>query len=487
MTTPHRHTVRTKVFLLVGLLVLGIASPAQARDKPKPNVLFIAIDDLRPELGCYGARHIHSPHIDRLAQRGVLFNRAYCQCPVCGPSRASLLLGVYPRGIQKQSWSAEEMRPGTVTLPQAFRQAGYHTVSNGKIFHDFQDTASRSWSEPPFSLVNGKDFNHLTHLDPASKQFILRKNNRGPFYEAPDVPDDAYIDGRTCQKAIRDMRRLAKMNKPFFLACGFVRPHLPFYAPKKYWDRYDRETIQVADNPYRPKNAPASLRGSREFGSYHDRDIKYNSPQFHKIARHGYYACVSYVDGLVGKLLAELDELELRDKTIVVLWGDHGWNLGEHAFWSKHNTLHNSTRVPLIISAPGCAKSARAEGMVGLVDLYPTLCELAGIKPPSHLEGASVAPLLKDPKQPGKPAEFTRWNHCHTITTPDHAFTQWDNPPQHRMLFDHEKDPDENVNVSELPGYQATVKKLNRLLIDQASRIDKSHGGKSAHVNIESD
>jgi arylsulfatase A-like enzyme len=255
---------------------------------------------------------------------------------------------------------------------------------------------------------------------------------------------------------------LAKLDKSFFLACGFVRPHLPFYAPKKYWDLYDREKIELAHNRYAPKNAPDALTGSGEFKSYHDRNIEYNSLEFHKIARHGYYACVTYADALVGKLLSTLDELELRENTIVVLWGDHGWNLGEHNYWSKHNLLHTSKHAPLIISAPGFNKNIKTDGIVELVDIYPTLCDLAGIGLPQQLDGTSMVPLMQNPKQVGKKAAYTRWQNGASITTTDFTYTEWDN--QQRMLFDLKKDPDENVNVAEKPDYKETVEKLSQLL-----------------------
>jgi len=311
--------------------------------------------------------------------------------------------------------------------------------------------------------VNGpKENNHLTFHDKDSANYIERKKNRGPFFEAPDVPDNTYIDGQTCEKTIKDMHRLAKMDKPFFLACGFVRPHLPFYAPKKYWDLYDRETIAIATNRYTPKNAPRSLTGSGEVHSYHDRDIKYNSKEFHKIARHGYYACVSYADALVGKLLETLDELELRDNTIVVVWGDHGWNLGEHNYWSKHNLLHNSTHAPLIISAPGFKRNVTTDGIVELLDLYPTLCELSGIKLPEHLEGKSMVPLLHNPNLPGKKAAFTKWQKGVVVTTRDFTYTKYSNN-QH-MLYDHRIDPGENNNVVDVAKYEETVKLLSKII-----------------------
>jgi len=446
------------------LLLPGAAIAAQPT-REHASVLFIAIDDLRPELGCYGADHIKSPHIDALASRGITFHRAYCQFPVCGPSRASLLSGLYPtaeRFKDNNAW-VEREASGLDTLPGAFRRAGYYTIGNGKLFHHLSDTARHSWSEPPFSLVNGpKENNHMTFHDNESAKFVGGRKNRGPFFEAPDVPDATYIDGQTCDKSIKDLRRLAAMDQPFFLACGFVRPHLPFYAPKKYWDLYDRETIELADNRYAPKNAPRWLASSREVLSYHGRGIKYNSTEFHRIARHGYYACVSYADVLVGRLMQTLDELEIRDNTVVVLWGDHGWHLGEHDYWAKNNLLHNALRAPLIISAPGFKRDVDANGIVELIDIYPTLCELAGIEPPSHLQGQSMVPLMRDPTAGGKEAALSRDTRGVVITTKDHLYAEYLHGG--RMLFDRAIDPAENVNVAENSDYARTLARMRKLL-----------------------
>ncbi len=446
------------------MLFQPVPALGQNQDHPpkQANILFLAIDDLRPELGCYGAEHIHSPHIDALACEGVLFKRAYCQAPHCGPSRTSLLTGIRARK-PAMHMSVDELAPGTLTLPAAFRQAGYYTVCNGKIFHQLDDMAGESWSEAPFSLVNGnKENNHLTLHDEESAQYILEKNKRGPFYEAPDVPDNTYIDGQTCEKTIQDLQRIAKLDQPFFMACGFVRPHLPFYAPKKYWDLYDKDSIEIANNPFRPLNSPEALKGSPEFHSYHSRNIEYNSKEFHKIARQGYYACVSYADALVGNILSALDELGLRENTIVVLWGDHGWNLGEHSFWSKHNLLYTSKHAPLIISAPGFSTNVATSSIVELIDIYPTLCDLAGIETPEHLEGLSLVPLLTDPEMAIKPAAFTCWDEGASVTTQDFSYTEYDNGE--RMLFDLRKDPNENINLADSPEYNKQMDSLSKLL-----------------------
>lgn len=449
-------------FALILCICCAFGSVVYARDK-RPNVLFIAIDDLRPELGCYGSEHIKSPNIDKVAAEGLLFERAYCQVPVCGPSRSSLLTGIRPTQKTADIWTADKFAPNARTLPQAFKEAGYYTISNSKIFHGPEQAAKRSWSEKPTGHQN-----HLDFFEPSSRNFRHKRNKRGPFFEAPDVPDNTYLDGQTCEKSLKDLRRLAEMDKPFFLGVGFVRPHLPFYAPKKYWDMYNREEIPLAENRFRPKNAPPALTGSREVMSYHLRKVKYNSDEFHKISRHGYFACVTYIDTLVGRIVALLDELDLRDNTIVVIWGDHGWHLGEHNMWAKGNLLHNSTRVPLIISAPGFKKKIRIEGIVELIDMYPTLCELAGIKLPEHLDGTSMVPLMEKPKMKWKKAAFTRYKDGYMVTTEAHNYTEYSNGQ--RMLYDRSKDPAENENIADAEESKDIVKKLGSILANGAKK-----------------
>jgi arylsulfatase A-like enzyme len=429
--------------------------------KTKPNVLFIAVDDLRPELGTYGSSWIKSPNIDKLANEGTKFNKAYCQVPLCGPSRASLLSGIRPN--EKRFYDNNDALVNSIsdaiTLPQVFREQGYNTVSNGKIFHHPNDTAKRSWSQPPYDLTNP---GHMRMNDPESKKYINPVTQNGPFYEYVDVEDEAYIDGQICEKTINDLRKLNNSEKPFFLACGFVRPHLPFYAPKKYWDMYDRDEIDLADNRFRPTNAPDSLRASGEVHQYHLRDVKYNSNEFHKIARHGYYACVSYADNLVGKLLDELDKLNLRDNTIVVLWGDHGWLLGEHNFWSKHYLLHDAIKTTLIVSAPGYKKNIKTDSIVELIDIYPTLCDLTGIEVPKNVQGKSMKKLLNSPASQHKEYAFSRFLEGDTVITKKYIYTEYKSGD--KMLYDLDKDPNENKNVVNLPDYQDIKKRLSKRL-----------------------
>ena len=445
------------------MLAAGLMTPGfslASRPKTKPNVLFIAVDDLRPELGCYGANWIKSPHIDELAAEGMVFKRAYCQVAVCGASRASLLTGLRPtadRFLKYYTWAQKEV-PGAMTLPEEFRKNGYHCISNGKIFHHQQDTADRSWSDPPFKPRGG-----WKTLDPASKSMKGKKKGQGPFFEAPDVPDDAYRDGKVAEKTIRDLKRMKQSGKPFFIGCGFFKPHLPFYAPKKYWDLYDRDKIPIADNRFRPQNAPKALRGSKEIRSYHNRFLEYNSREWHKTARHGYAACVSYIDARIGKVMQTLNEIGLRDNTIVILWGDHGWHLGEHNFWSKHNVMHRATHSPLIVSAPGSPKNRSSQRLVEFVDIYPSLCQLAGISTTNQdLQGTSFVPLLNDPDRPWKKAAFSKYGRAVSVITKRYNYSEFKNGQ--RMLYDRQLDPEENINVAEDPKYQTAVPQLSLLL-----------------------
>jgi arylsulfatase A-like enzyme len=459
------------------LMALSVAAPAQSRSQrpatPRPNILFIVVDDLRPELGCYGRRHVHTPNIDRLAAEGMRFSQAYCQVPVCGASRASVLSGLrpkYPGRFTEAYTYAQKDAPDAVPLPAVLKQNGYTTVSNGKVFHNRDDWES-AWSAPPwhglkYTRTWARDNFDGLWLDPASAKNLNPKNHRGPHFEAAGVPDNAYHDGKLADKTIADMARLARSSQPFFLACGFWRPHLPLNAPKRYWDMYDRADIALADNRFLPEHLPQQCRGSGEILSYAGVRGRLDDDAFHAVTRHAYYACVSYVDAQIGRLLHALDELDLADNTIVVLWADHGWHLGEHTFWGKHNTLHNALQVPLIVRVPG-KKPGRCDALVELVDIYPTLCDLAAVAPPAHLEGDSFAPLLDSPDLPWKKAVFSEWRRGRTITTERFGYTRWRDESGKavaRMLFDHVSDPAENRNIAADPSNAETVRKLDQTL-----------------------
>jgi iduronate 2-sulfatase len=450
---------------LLPVLVAGtLASLALAADKP--NVLFIAIDDLRPELGCYGSAQVKTPHIDQFASQAMVFTRAYCQVPVCGASRASLFTSVLPTPKRFVSFKsrADADVPGATTLPQAFKNAGYTTISLGKVFHNQRDCAERSWSEPPWR----PDASHAKSHDPETT-LRLSQRKRGRIYEAPEVDDLAYGDGQTAARAIADLRRLKKAGQPFFLGVGFIRPHLPFYAPKKYWDLYDRQDIVPATNRDRPRDAPAALRGSGEFRSYHLADYDIQSDAWHRMMRHGYMASTSYVDKLVGDVLAELERLELDKSTIIVLWGDHGWHLGEHNFWGKHNTMHLAMRVPLIIKVPG-SKNGRCQALVETSDLFPTLCEFAGLAVPKTVQGRSFQSLFDSPQQKFRTVAYSRFGPGDAVITDRFTYTRY-RQGRGEMLYDLVEDPQENRNVAADPQYQKHLAELQALL---KTRLDEA-------------
>jgi iduronate 2-sulfatase len=461
-------TVLTPIILALSMISAS-ARAQKAQPHKKPNILFIAIDDLRPELGCYGGPQVQSPNLDKLASQGMLFNRAYCQVAVCGASRASLMTGILPTPKRFRNYltRADQDAPKAKTLPQVFKEAGYTTLSNGKIFHHRDDSEQESWSEPAW---RAKSDNRDAQDSKTYRK--LSKKGRGLIYEHADVPDNAYVDGKIAEKTISDLQRLRKSGKPFFLACGFIKPHMPFYAPKKYWDLYDRDKIQMADNRFRPKNAPKSLRGSGEYRSYQLGDFKVNSDDWHRMMRHGYLACVSYVDRLVGNVLAELEKQGLAENTIVVVWGDHGWHLGEHDFWGKHNTMHLSTRVPLIVKAPGMT-AGRSEALVETSDIFSTLCSLANIPVPDTVQGRSFAAILNRPKQTFREVAYSRFGSGDAVITDRYAFTRYRDGA--RMLYDHKKDPKENVNVAESPEYEEVIVKMKTLL---AKRIQEASDAK---------
>ncbi len=451
--------VTSRLQTSLSVLACVFAFAANAAEPARPNVLFIAIDDLRPELGCYGATHVKTPNIDKFAAQALLFKRAYCQVPVCGASRASLMTGVLPTPTRftNAKIRADQQAPDAVTLPQVFRSNGYTTLANGKIFHSSADTAERSWSESPRS----SGLSHSTALDPATAK-AKSAAGRNRMYESPDVPDNAYGDGKVAERTIADLRKLKEAGKPFFLACGFIRPHMPFYAPKKYWDLYEREKIAIAPNRARPENAPAGLKGSGEYKNYHFGDYTDGTDDFHRMMRHGYYASVSYADQLAGQVLAELERLGLAENTIVVIWGDHGWNLGEHNFWGKHNTLDSAVRVPLIIRLPGKTSGQQTTSLVGLYDLFPTLCSLANLPVPESVQGQSFAALFENPQQPFRDAVYTRYVKGDAVVTDQLVYTSYG--PDGEMLFDLRKDPAENTNVIAQPAYESHAKRLRAQL-----------------------
>jgi len=497
-------TSRCRAALRLGALLAPVllALPGRVPAAECPNVLFIAVDDLKPELGCYGRTHVHSPNIDRLAASGFRFERAYCQVAVCGATRTSLLSGLRPdsTGVYGNTIHFRKVVPEVVTLPQHFKRRGYHVEGMGKIFHHddppswsvplaWPETPHLTWRRPENAeLVRRKreDFERLRAEYHARGEkvpwAIERRGTRGPAYEAGDVPDNAYFDGELCEMALAALRRCAEREQPFFLAVGFIKPHLPFVAPKRYWDLYDPAEIELADNPLKPKGAPdLAMHNWGELRTYHG--IPKSGSLDDELARtlvHGYYASVSYTDAQVGRVLDELERLELRERTIVILWGDHGWHLGDHGLWCKHSNFESATHAPLIVRVPGMTDAGgSSRALVEFLDIYPSLCELAGLPLPEHLAGRSFAPLLKDPDAAWKPAALSQYPRGpamgRSMRTDRYRLTVWqdrkDREKVHAVeLYDHQTDSAENVNLAADPAYAERVKELLALFDKQWPR-----------------
>jgi arylsulfatase A-like enzyme len=455
--------------LVVIMALFGCTAEAQQ------NVLFIIVDDLRTELPVYGKDHIHAPNIERLAGEGVVFANAYANVPVCGASRASLMTGLRPTRNRFLDYDsrADEDAPGVVALHAFLKAQGYHTESMGKVFHGRDDLAD-GWSMPPWLAQEAVPRNQATgfrNYQLPENIAAFREHGTGPATESADLPDNAYFDGQTAERAVAALERYANGGQPFFLAVGFVKPHLPFTAPKRYWDLYEADDIDLARVNVMPEGIPPEAR--HPFGELRhysdvpdDRDVPVDDELARKL-RHGYYASVSYADAQVGRVLDALRDLELADSTIVVLIGDHGWSLGDHGLWAKHSPFDVATRTVAMVRAPGLGAKGRAEGLIEFVDIYPTLIDLLNLEPPGHLQGESFRPLLADPAAPGKKAVFPRWKHADVVKTSEYALTTWSNPQGDvlaEMMFDHETDRDETMNIAEDKQYELQKGELELLL-----------------------
>jgi len=457
----HRSlTLFLAAIALLAAIPLGSAVGAEAR----PNVLMFAVDDLRPEIDTYGVERMVTPHLDRLAERGVRFDRAYCNIAVCGASRASLMSGLRPTPWRFTSYSTRKDKdaPEAPSLPMTFKQAGYTTISNGKVYHHRTDDRT-AWSQEPWR----PETSSIWWAKPENRQ----GPGRGPAYESADEPDSIYPDFQIAQKTIEDLRGLAERDEPFFLACGFYRPHLPFVAPKRYWDLYPPDEVTLPENMYFPRDLDNAFAYSwGEMRKYSGVPAK--GPVSDEMARElirGYHACVSLVDAQVGRVMEELERLGLAENTVVVLWGDHGWQLGEHAMWCKHTNFEVAVRTPLLIAAPGAKTRGTTPRLVEYVDLYPTLCDLAGLDQPGHVQGRSLVPLLADLDAPHKDAVFSRHGGGDSIKTDRYRYTEMragrgKGALRGTALFDHQKDPDENQCVVDDPEYADVVAELKAQL-----------------------
>ena len=493
---------------LVALFLLTSLSSLHAADAPmeKPNVLFVVSDDLKPLLGCYGTQWIRSPNIDQLAARGTLFRANYCQVSFCAPTRFSLLTGLRPdsTGVylnpDRPSDILRSRLPNVVTLPQQFRNHGYithpiHKVFDGRTVDAGHDKAS--WTVPygPWKLAHGEKPAPGGYQDPTTKARLAEATKQGqrasgPATEGCDIADNAYHDGGVARTAAARIREFAQTQQPFFLAVGFVKPHLPFIAPKKYWDLYDSRSLPLAPFQQLPLQSPHDLGFYSHSGELrHYSNVSKTGPIPEPLQRelvHGYAACVSYIDAQVGLLIRTLEECRIADNTIICFWGDHGFHLGEHGHWGKLTNYEDATRSPLIIAAPGFVGGGQVTALTEFLDLYPTLCELAGLPIPAHVEGKSLVPLLRGEdvtlheaaitqmlRRSGKNATMG-WS----LRTRRYRYLEWrianlgNNKPVFGKepiaveLYDYGTDPLERENLADRPEY-ARVLKTRQQLFDK--------------------
>ena len=509
-----------KNYFLIGCYILAFLTISSCSnpsiDTKKSNILFVSIDDLRPTLGAYGDTIAITPYIDQLAAEGMTFRQTFCQAAVCAPSRASLMTGVRPDSTRV--WHLGNkfrvINPDAVTMPQYFSKFGYHTVNLGKIFHNYMPD-SISWDEPDLRPTQYKRKDWLkrdgetfyisknVHESQVKKRDSLLKLrpiryadgwNTGPAWEAAEVHDTMYFDGAQNELAKRTLTRLAQKDQPFYMGLGYFRPHLPFTAPKKYWDIYDPQKIPLAANPNLPENAPGHTMNSMYELKHYDgfNHIGHPESSFRmnedtsRILKHGYYASVSYVDALLGDLIAHMKKIGIYENTIIIVWGDHGWKLGDHNSWGKMTNYNIDLQVPMIIRYPNQENRGRQTfAITELVDMFPSLCEIAGIESPDYMQGTSFVPLIKNPDRPWKNAAFSQFHRRpkhtankkrymgYSINTKKYHYIEWYSwfpktgtrgELKSTELFDRENDPHETVNIVANQELREVVKQLSKQL-----------------------
>lgn len=507
--------LKTNMRLLFSGAFIALSSVASVvaaeSDSEKKNVLFIAVDDMKPLLGCYGDKTAQTPVMNRLASQGALFTNAYCQQAVSGPSRASLLTGMCPDNTKV--WDLKTLirskNPDVVTLPQYFKENGYHVAGIGKIFDPRSVDSGKdviSWSDkfmdeepyldekygkPIMAHYQGDEIRALykKYLEEAKSKGL--KNKKAEQYafkyikmttECADVPDNAYLDGATAEGAVQFIADY-KSDKPLFLAVGFKKPHLPFCAPKKYWDMYEREDMPLAEYRKKAEGSPdfayhkcgelQSYSDIPELISFSDIDNVVLPEDKQRELIHGYYACISYTDAQIGKVIDALKKKDMLENTIIVLWGDHGWHLGDHGLWNKHTNFEHATHVPMIIIDPS-SKHREVNHPVEFLDIYPTLCELNGLPTPSHTDGKSLASVIKGEKKitlkPYAASQYHRVNKMgYSIRDSRYRYTVWvdwknktTNPEKiyAEELYDYEKDPNETVNLVSDKKYSKALQQM---------------------------
>ena len=464
-------------------MALSLFQPLAVQAQPdkvnnRYNVLFIGVDDLRAELGCYGVATIKTPHIDMLAKSGLVFNNHYVQVPTCGASRHSLLTGRRPTascGFSNHATTRGKsaLKPnqleGAQSMPELFRRSGYHTVCIGKISHspdgkvfayngkgDGRPELPNAWDElrTPYGQWKYGWGSFFAYKNGSSRETMGGKSKIRPVYQHPDVPDNGLPDGMMCDEALKVLDELKSNDKPFFLGVGFYKPHLPFVAPAKYRRLYDDVDVKPAMNQQLKKTA--YWHGSGEFYGYQavHKKTKPLSIRDQVECKKSYYACVSYVDAQIGRLINKLKALKLEDNTIVVIWGDHGWHLGDHAIWGKHSALEKANRSALIIKVPGMAASGRrTNATVETLDIYPTLidlCKPAFTHVHQPLGGLSLRPVLENADHPGKDCAISYWGGARSIRTRNYRLIakKKGNAYTKLELYDHRKDPEEMKNIA---------------------------------------
>lgn len=466
--------------------------PLQSAEAPRPNVLFIAVDDLRPELGCYGNSVIKTPNFDRLAARGMVFNRAYCQQAICSPSRASIMTGKRPDATRVWDLNTHfrTALPNVKTVGQFFKEHGYFSQGMGKIFHGGYDDAP-TWSTP-WLTPKAETYAQTANRASPAKAGDPEKG-KGPAFEAGDVPDDFYTDGKTARLAVQTLAELKKKNQPFFLAVGLSKPHLPFVAPKKYWDLYDPAKIPDTASNF-PVGTPHYVgdNDSGEFHGYSNVPAKDKKQSFTALpaafaaqVRHGYYAAVSYTDANLGLVLDALEKEGLAENTVIVLWGDHGWKLGDHQEWGKHTNFEVDARVPLIFSYPGQKTAGqKSDSLVEFVDVYPTLADLCGLPQPAT-DGVSLRPVLNNPSVTVKAVAISQYPKTaradageskaagkrvmgYSIRDERWRLTLWRSLDNNQIvdteLYDEVNAPKEPENLAAKPENKSVIERLSKFL-----------------------
>ncbi|CAN5171400.1 sulfatase [soil metagenome] len=447
------------------LIVASLSGILRAADGPVPklNVLFIVADDLRCSLGCYGDPQVRSPNIDRLATKGLRFERAYCQYPVCNPSRSSFLTGKRPdtTRILDNQQSLRLQQPDVVTLPQLFRQHGAFTASLGKILHAGVDSQGKQvLFQDPKSFDDCRNFEATKTGKKGEGRNLTGGKLKWCSWLAAEGTDEDQPDGQIAAEAIKLLK--SHREKPFFIGVGFLKPHDPFNAPKKYFDQYPLDKIKLSQEPDdRSVDLPLAIPNKGDFAAFTDQERK----EF----RRAYFAGISFTDAQIGKLLDTLDQQKLWDNTIVVMMGDHGYHLGEHGWWNKATIFELCARTPLIVWVPGLkGMSQSTKGIVEFIDLYPTIAELSGLSPPMKMDGTSFLAMLKDPTKAGKKAAFTQVTRGkmmgRSVRTDRWRYTEWDEGRKGIELYDHNSDPLEYHNLASKPEHTPVLAELKTIL-----------------------